>query len=126
MKYRKQPVVIDAIQFVGGAANRLAVLEFTGVSAPNAGTIYWRSNVENDVGEIVIRTLEGDMIASLGDWIIRGVEGEIYPCKPSIFAATYDCVPDPTPEQLAARKSGEMLGAWVDNVIANAASKHHD
>lgn len=38
----------------------------------------------------VIKTLEGDMRADLGDWIIKGVKGELYPCKPDIFAATYD------------------------------------
>ena len=41
---------------------------------------------------LLIPTLEGDMLASLNDWIIKGVKGEIYPCKPDIFAATYDPV----------------------------------
>lgn len=87
-KFRKKPVVIEAIRYVGGADNRLAVLNFTGTDASNAKTIYWRSIPQG--GEIVIRTLEGDLIASEGDWIIRGVKGEVYPCKPDIFAATYD------------------------------------
>lgn len=43
-------------------------------------------------GSLMIRTLEGDMKVSLGDWIIRGVAGEVYPCKPDIFAATYELV----------------------------------
>jgi len=81
-KYRKKPVVIDAIQFVDGAKNRHEVLEFTGLAA------YWRATA--DAGEIVIKTLEGEMVGSVGDWIIRGVNGEIYPCKPDIFAKTYD------------------------------------
>lgn len=87
-KFRKKPVEIEAIQFTGD--NRNAVLDWTGVSTVNASTIYWRSKADD--GEIVIRTLEGDMVASIGDWIIRGVKGELYPCKPDIFAATYDAV----------------------------------
>ncbi|WP_414462961.1 hypothetical protein [Hyphomicrobium sp. DY-1] len=90
MKFRKKPVVIEAIQFTGGAENRHAVLEFTGVAAPNASTIYWRSGTNDHAGELVIRTLEGDLVASPGDWIIRGVVGEIYPCKPHVFDATYE------------------------------------
>ena len=87
-KFRKKPVEIEAIQFVGGPENRAAVLDFTGVEATNAKTIYWRANDAD--GELVIRTLEGDLVASLGDWIIRGVKGEVYPCKPDIFEITYD------------------------------------
>lgn len=85
MQYRKKPVVIEAVQWNG--VNRHAVLQFTGYNAENAKAIFWRD--QND-GEIVIRTLEGDMTASVGDWIIRGVKGELYPCKPDIFAATYE------------------------------------
>lgn len=47
---------------------------------------------DNILGEIAIKTLEGVMHARLGDWIIRGVEGEFYPCKPGIFDATYEAV----------------------------------
>lgn len=95
MKYRKKPVVIEAIQFTGGEDNRRAVLDFTGLSASNASTIYWRAGAPDAVtgnmaSELVIRTLEGDLVASHGDWIIRGVKGELYPCKPDIFDATYE------------------------------------
>lgn len=88
MRYRKKPIEIDAVHYSGSPESRRAVLEFTGVNAPNAGTIYWRALPVG--GEIVIRTPEGDLIASEGDWIIRGIKGEVYPCKPDIFAATYD------------------------------------
>lgn len=88
MKYRKKPVVIDAIHFNG--SNRNEVLGFAGIEAPNASTIYWRCGVGDSPGEIVIRTLEGDLVASEGDWIIRGVIGEVYPCKPAVFDATYE------------------------------------
>lgn len=89
-QFRKKPVVIDAVQFDGSPESRHEVLNFTGFSAKNARTIYWHE--EDQGGQIVIRTLEGDLIALPGDWIIRGIQGEVYPCKPDIFAATYDPV----------------------------------
>ena len=79
-KYRKKPVVIEAVQFDG--SNKAELLEW--MKAGNA----W---VE-DGAALVIVTLEGDMTAQPGDWIIKGVRGEFYPCKPDIFAATYDLV----------------------------------
>lgn len=77
-RYRKKPVVIEAMQWVGDWEQ---AGEFCGFAAmPRAP----RSD------DLVISTLEGDMIANLNDWIIKGVKGEIYPCKPDIFAATYE------------------------------------
>lgn len=87
-KFRKKPIEIEAIQLTGDAESRVAVLDFTGLKATNAKTIYWRWN--DTGGELVICTLEGDLVGSIGDWIIRGVKGEVYPCKPDIFAMTYD------------------------------------
>lgn len=81
-KFRKKPVVIEAVQWTGGNPNE--VKAFTGVQA----TIEYR-DVEQTLS---IPTLEGVMTASAGDWIIRGVQGELYPCKPDIFAATYEPV----------------------------------
>ena len=75
-KYRKKPVVIEAVQWIG---NNLSEIE----------TFIGRS-VKNKETTIVIRTLEGDMEASIGDYIIKGVNGEFYPCKPDIFLATYE------------------------------------
>lgn len=87
MKFRKKPVVIDAILWTG--TNLVEALQFV---------------TTGDVGKsddrFVIKTLEGDMSAAPGDWIIRGVQGEFYPCKPDIFAATYEPVDtdqEPTP-----------------------------
>ena len=77
MKFRKKPVVIEAVQFTGNFAQ---IKEFVG------GDADYRN------GELVIATLEGAMRASLNDWIIKGVKGEFYPCKPDIFAATYEAV----------------------------------
>jgi hypothetical protein len=81
-KFRKKPVVIDAVQFTHPNKNdgeMLAHLE---------GCIGWHATSDG----IVIPTLEGDHLASPGDWIIRGIKGEYYPCKPDIFDATYEPV----------------------------------
>lgn len=75
-KYRKKPVVIEALQFIGGNFNEIE--EFVGGDA------------EFRDGQLVIATLEGPLHASNGDWIIKGVKGEFYPCKPDIFEATYE------------------------------------
>jgi hypothetical protein len=88
MKFRKKPVVIEAFQLPpkcglqGGSEPPPVWL----VSAILDGY------VEADLGKdhAIIRTLEGDMRCDVGDWIIRGVKGELYPCKPDIFAATYE------------------------------------
>jgi hypothetical protein len=91
MKFRKKPVVIEAVEFDGTPESRQRVLEWSGLATPNASTIYWHSYPDGN-GEIVIRTLEGDLVAKPGDFIIRGIQGEVYPCKPDIFAATYEKV----------------------------------
>lgn len=75
-KYRKKPVVIEAIQWTG--KNLSEIDNFMGGTIGNKGTI------------LVINTLEGDMEASIGDYIIKGVSGEFYPCKPDIFDKTYE------------------------------------
>lgn len=80
-KYRKKPVVIEAIIFDGANAQECA--EFTGERQDG-----WTYGRDCDFYEI--ETLEGDMRASIGDFIIKGVNGEFYPCKPDIFAKTYE------------------------------------
>lgn len=80
MKYRKKPLEVEAIKYIGDNINEVA--EFVGDQF--AG----QYAAESDYYEI--ETLEGDMTASIGDYIIRGVQGEFYPCKPDIFYATYD------------------------------------
>lgn len=76
-KATKKPVEIEAILWSG--ENFPEILEFT----------EFTSGICKQRG-LVIDTLEGDMIASVGDYIIKGVQGEFYPCKPDIFKATYD------------------------------------
>lgn len=85
MKYVKLPVVIDAIQFNGD--NKDEVLQFVG------------SNSYEDNGDILIYTLGGDLRVCVGDYVIRGVNGECYPCKPDLFQKTYT----------------EYKGATIDN-----------
>jgi len=85
MKFRKKPVVIEAVQFTG--SNFDEVLDFVKVSDRSYGVSYASK-------EIDISTLEGVMTASAGDWVIKGVNGEFYPCKPGIFEKTYDFVED--------------------------------
>jgi hypothetical protein len=86
-KYKKKPVVIEAVQFLESTKNEA----FDFVTCGRTGTF------ERSRPQMRIETLEGPMLASLGDWIIKGVQGEFYPCKPLIFEATYDKVDDDTP-----------------------------
>lgn len=76
MKYRKKPVVIEAIRFIG--SNYEEIREFIG-----------QNTLCSDLS-IVIPTLEGDMVAQKGDYIIEEVQVGFYPCKPDIFAQTYE------------------------------------
>jgi hypothetical protein len=81
MKFRKKPVVVEAIQYGPYTAPTLELAVFLdGVGA------YVTEN------GIIIPTLEGDHLAQVGDWIIRGVKNEFYSCKPDIFELTYEPV----------------------------------
>lgn len=87
MKFRKKPVEIEAVQFNGGPANAVEIMAFAGLPE----SAYTAIEDQNGTTEtICIPTLEGLMTASVGDWIIRGVKGEYYPCKSDIFEATYE------------------------------------
>lgn len=78
MKYRKKPVVINAIQWDGD--NIVDVMEFLGAKS---------FSYDYTTG-LIIHTLEGKHYASIGDFIIKGIAGEFYPCKPDIFYMTYE------------------------------------
>jgi hypothetical protein len=113
MKFRKKPVVIDAVQWTGDNwddvdrfANREAL------------------HVLRSVTGLKMQTLEGVMLAGPGDWIIRGVKGEFYPCKPDIFAATYE----PADETTVVRIPKIEVPCtdpdrWVDEVCARLKAK---
>ncbi|TIW56692.1 MAG: hypothetical protein E5V54_11275 [Mesorhizobium sp.] len=91
-QYRKKPVVIEAIQWQGKGDNNRVMNWLAQQKANVEGWVFHDT-------EITIPTLEDGAdgrakhVASPGDWIIRGVAGEFYPCKPEIFAATYEAVP---------------------------------
>ncbi len=86
-QYRKKPVVIEAMQWYGDRG-AYAAME----------PIYWMEShggpyrIDGASGALYILTLEGEMRVDSGDWIIKGVQGEFYPCKPDIFEATYEPV----------------------------------
>lgn len=90
MKYRKKPVVVEALQFLGSEASACAIEGFTMGRAKRVEN--HRYKAEDNSILILISTLEGIMTADPGYWIIKGINGEFYPCKPDIFQATYEPV----------------------------------
>lgn len=85
-KFRKKPVVIDAMKFTEETKEQ--VLEW--LKSNDCVSYYVRDGHIAPTLVLRIKTLEGVMTATEGDWIIRGVQGEFYPCKPDIFAETYE------------------------------------
>lgn len=89
-QFRKKPVVIEAVLWTG---NRLEPSSTPWINeALNKGTPLNNGGIMRIGDSVHIGTLEGIMIASPGDWIIQGIKGELYPCKPDIFEATYEPV----------------------------------
>ena len=95
-KYRKKPVVIEAVKWTGQNHRDMFNFLFDGEN-PDEQAI--RTEGKNFYishglvhGGLVIKTMEGEHIASIGDYIIKGIKGEFYPCKPDIFEQTYDKV----------------------------------
>lgn len=87
--YRKKPVVIEAMQFDGSPQSAMVIVDWmqvVGGVEPSHRAPSYRPGIET----LFIYTLEGVMEASAGDYVIRGVQGEFYPCKPDIFAKTYE------------------------------------
>lgn len=79
MKFKKRPVIIDAWQWPGSHTEDMPL--WLGVS-----------EITYDDGCLYIETLKGSMRAEPNDWIIKGVKGELYPCKPDIFLLTYEAI----------------------------------
>jgi hypothetical protein len=78
VKLQKKPVIVDGILYDGSNLDKVFV--FMG----------WENSIYTEDHRLIIQTLEGDMHAAIGDWIIKGVNGEFYPCKPDIVAKTYE------------------------------------
>lgn len=91
MKYKKKPVEIEAFKWTGDI-NQEEEPEWIVEAIMNNEV--WFNNFGTEKVNMEIKTLEGNHIASRGDYIIRGVKGEIYPCKPDIFEMTYEKVGD--------------------------------
>lgn len=85
-KYKKKPVTVEAFKYDGDLKNTngFFYVEPWAVTAFQYGIIFFKD------GDCFIKTLEGDMKVNVGDYIIQGVNGELYPCKPDIFEKTYD------------------------------------
>ena len=87
-KYRKKPVVIEAIQYTGN--NIVEIIKFMQERANGDKSRYLKYNTKK--GEYFIPTLEGEHKLTEGDYVICGIKGEFYPCKPDIFELTYEKV----------------------------------
>ncbi len=85
-RYRKKPVIVDAVQLRWDNWSEMCV--FAGVGSLSDGKPEEKQDGEK-IG-LLIPTLEGVMEAKQNDWVIKGVEGELYPCKPGIFVKTYE------------------------------------
>jgi len=94
-KYVKKPVVIEAIQWTG--ENDFDVMQFVGKGQLQVSKPPRQFEFDNDITDamvtIKIPTLEGDMICQRNDFVIKGIKGECYPCKPDIFELTYELQP---------------------------------
>jgi hypothetical protein len=126
MKFRKKPVVIDAIQWKGD--NLIQVIRFTGLNT-SASHFKWDEYEQLVLEEgLKIFTLEGKMSAGVGDWIIKGVKGEFYPCKEDIFNMTYELAkPEHVPlTRDEAIKLAREAGAVVEAGLAPVFSSHSE
>ena len=90
MYYRKKPVVIEAIQWNGYNFNEIKEFAKGYIDCELSYPPLGNGMTKKDIKNVKIKTLEGDMNASIGDYIIKGVDGEFYPCKPDIFEKTYE------------------------------------
>lgn len=91
-KYRKKPVVIEAYQYEGDfvSSGNWTAPDWVNEAYNNGILVY--KEVDNTPPELYVKTIEGDMKCNYKDYIIKGVKGELYPCKPDIFEKTYEQV----------------------------------
>lgn len=97
MKFRKKPVEVEAVQFASiSKLSRVTLPTWFSAAMLSCKIVPCAEACTSD-GALIIRTLEGEMRADPGDWIIQGTKGELYPCKPEIFVDIYEGVAEPTP-----------------------------
>jgi hypothetical protein len=95
-KYRKRPVEVEAMQWDGSRESIDAICRWANDpllvhgDEPVVSYVY---QGEDDVQDVIVWTLNGDVGLDPGEWVVRGVQGEFYPCKPDIFDATYEPIP---------------------------------
>lgn len=92
MKFRKKPVVIEAVRWGVPEGPRLPSPEWLKAAMKAKRVVKASGRVALDLPDVLIDTLEGVMLCKVGDWIIQGVNGELYPCKNDIFEKTYERV----------------------------------
>lgn len=93
MRYRKKPIEIEAFQLPFRHPILSSVQPVWFKAAIDSGTVYYQGGPDAE-WYYTIKTLEGDMRANPGDWVIRGINGELYPCKSDIFSRSYEAVPE--------------------------------
>ena len=125
-KYRKKPVIVEAVELKETKESIREALKFMGTKVVlNTRAEQSRFNafctISLNDGGLIIKTLEGELLASFGDMIIKGVEGEFYPCKPDIFEKTYERFENNAKEYLVVYKWGRIneFGYGNANVIVN-------
>ncbi len=93
MKYRKKPVIIEAFKYDGDFKYSTGTwyIPQWALNAYRDGILYYEKLNNNEPpSELFIKTLEGNMHVSVGDYVVKGIDGELYPCKPDIFEKTYE------------------------------------
>lgn len=123
MKFRKKPVVIEAFQMTAERQEDQSewpdwLHDAWQLPSSERNALYRRLDpTMMEVGPLQIHTLEGDHIVSLNDWIIRGVKGELYPCRSDIFDMTYEALPDIADVLLGAgQRTADELEAALSSV----------
>lgn len=113
MKYRKKPVVIEAFQYDGDFKNQNGeyYVPQWAVEAFENGTLFFEGPT------LKVKTPEGEMVADVNDYIIKGIKGELYPCKPDIFEATYEKADKSEEIKLTVSLDGKELGKAVVDAI---------
>lgn len=123
-QYRKKPIVIEAVQWTGRNFDEICnfMQEFYGHKVAYEDA----EELANKTGELYIKTLEGIMTATKGDYIIKGIKGEYYPCKPDVFEATYEDVSSVTitpPDLMSNIIPNYPLHNYVKSSKTNAETK---